>query len=59
MEAKDTVLKIKWMSKETQTDQDNLLLKQAEISFEAGLSQGMQLRWALAAERILLISPPL
>ena len=36
MEAEDTVIKMKWMDKETQKDQDALLLKQAKISFDAG-----------------------
>ena len=40
VEAKDTVLKIKWASKEIQRDQDRVLLKQAEVSFKAGYEQG-------------------
>jgi len=41
VEAKDTVLKIKWASKEIQRDQDRVLLKQAEISFKAGYNQAL------------------
>ena len=36
MEAKDTVMKKRWMNKHVQKDQDRLLLEQAEISFKAG-----------------------
>ena len=34
-EAKDTVIKMKWMNKEVQEDQDRLLLQQAEITWKA------------------------
>ncbi len=36
MKAEDTVMKIKWMNKSVQEDQDKLLLDQADISFKAG-----------------------
>ena len=41
MSAKDTVIKMKWMDKSVQESQDKLLLKQAEISFEAGIREVM------------------
>ena len=39
MKAEDTVMKKKWMNKQVQIDQDNLLLEQAEISFKAGIKE--------------------
>lgn len=39
MEAKDTVLKMRWMDRKVQQDQDALLRKQAEISFKAGIEE--------------------
>lgn len=42
IEAKDTVMKTKWMNKQVQEDQDRLLLKQADISFKAGIKKGRQ-----------------
>ena len=43
MEAKDTVLKTEWMSKEVAKDQNALLLKQAEISFQRGKQIGFEI----------------
>ena len=36
MEAKDTLIKKEWMSREVQFDQERLMLEQAKISFQAG-----------------------
>lgn len=42
MEAKDTVIKKKWMTKEVQKAQERLLLEQAEISFKIGYNQALK-----------------
>ena len=42
LEAKDTVMEMRWMNKSVQEDQDKLLLDQAEISFFKGEEQGMR-----------------